>query len=298
MNKDNNYSSSYTLITLTSLNEPVTVRTTTAAADGIELLGENENDEPDEYIPLSIYQICSKLFWNLYFWSNITYIMYALFVIIIDYKLLISPSPNFDNLFIIINIIHIVNAIQYLGVWLIIGYSPWAWVTTPEWLNIISACLYLLSSLTYPWQRMDPESSSLGHDWIYFMYEIELLAAFIQLIAAVLWIYVWYKTYDRTTLSKRIIYLFIDVDIYANGFNFLGSLVYTGTILYAFLLYKYPFIRNELLNRTTDSIINSAGLQEKHRDNQDLVIIYTIADTLFLISSVGYLGGQLRDECK
>lgn len=61
----------------------------------------------------------------------------------------LQQTRSINQVYVAAAVIHFLNAFQYMWVWFPLGYGPFSWVMIPEWLNVLGACLYLVSASKY-----------------------------------------------------------------------------------------------------------------------------------------------------
>lgn len=98
---------------------------------------------------------CMSSFRNRYLFANIVYFIYATGVLYID--LVAYPNAytedavaNVNRLYLAMGVFHLINATLYVWTWLPAGFGLCSPVQIPEYLNMLSAILYIWSATQYP----------------------------------------------------------------------------------------------------------------------------------------------------
>jgi len=215
-----------------------------------------------------------------YFYANIVYLIYASLILVADAHHDLSKE-TVNQLFLAAGIVHVVNAAMYCYVWIDAGYSVCNPILIPDYMNILEALLYLTSACMYPYEN-SPEapttsssstsssspsssSSSGGADPVLLtIHAIELVAAVVQLVAAIGWVTQWYLTYQRVPGRG---YTLDDPDVWANLTLVVPSIIY--------VVYNIQLQFDPLLYETN--------------------FVYVTADKLYMANALLYFTGGLRD---
>lgn len=223
------------------------------------------------YIATKNHLIWKKLQSSFYLKSNIVYVIYSLGMILIDYCGWNLETQNIN--YVIFGFIHLCNAMMYLYVWMDAKRSIFTWFVLADWLNVLGALLYLITAFLYPYEyTSDDDNADYTIQFTIVRY-LELLASFVEVIAAFGWNYQWYVVYieeyrtsRHTTIGRGL--TLDDPDLWANITIDIGALYY---LYYNISLFVMKF------------------------DNYDTNYIFVTGDIFYFINSLIYTVASLRD---
>jgi hypothetical protein len=167
---------------------------------------------------------------------------------------------SINQLYIAAGVIHLFNAFQYIFAWLPLGYGLLHPVMIPEYLNVLGAALYLASASKY-----NETLSSYTSDTTKLVHRIETASSFIEVLAAVGWTVVWWKTHARGRGRGLTV---DDPDFWGNVFIVVPSVIY--------------FVYN----------VQNLKDPEGYGTNY----LFTKGDTLYFVGSLFYILCALRDD--
>lgn len=222
-----------------------------------------------EYIKRRCFKAFMLSIYNPYVWANVLYVTYAAAMLVVD-SCSLSKTLN-NKIYFYFGIVHLINAIMYLYTWKGYGRHYSDVVLLPEYMNIIGAILYLISSALYSSEYVEGEPETVSINY-YIVRHIELTASLLEVLAAIGWVNAWYIEFYRNygclshpTPGRG--WTFDDPDIPANI-----------TIIIASLIYLYY------------NIIISISIKNYQND-----YTYIYGDYMYFINSIFYLLAALRD---
>jgi hypothetical protein len=165
-----------------------------------------------------------------------------------------------NQLYVAAAVIHFFNAFQYIYAWLPLGYGVLHPVMIPEYLNVLGATLYLVSASKYN----ETLSSNTSFATLT-VHRIETSSAFFEILAALGWTLVWWKTHAR---GKGRGLTFDDPDFWGNFFIVVPSFIY--------FVYNVQILKD----------------LESYDTNQ----LYKKGDLLYFVGSIFYVFCALRDD--
>lgn len=220
-------------------------------------------------------------FQNRYLAANIIYFIYATLILYID--LVLWPNcwtdddlANLNRVYLGAGCLHLVNALLYVWSWLPLGFGVFSAVMIPEYLNILSACLYIWTATLYPQEAAGTLVTIANDDYYgyYYLYDDpttfsvhrgETAAATVEMLAAFGWVVTWWLTYPRYPGRG---WTLDDPDAWANMLIVAPSLMYFA---YNVVILQHP---------------------EQYGTND----LYVKADIAYWVGSVMYLIAALRDD--
>jgi len=169
--------------------------------------------------------------------ANFVYLLYAILILVIDFMYSKSATLAFhsgplasggvgdgtddyyyvqssgdaytaaisrtNTLFVVAAAIHLFNAVQYFAVWPLHEnpatnrpFGVFAWVQAPEYLNLVEAAMYMFTAASYAKEQTTGPGRYLDPTTLY-THRVEAAAAVVELVAALLWCLVWWKTHQR-----------------------------------------------------------------------------------------------------
>ena len=86
-------------------------------------------------------------------------------------------------------------SLLYLIIWQKLNIKIFSTFCLPDWLNLVAACIYLVSVFTYPYQ-LDPLFINYS-EWFVVARRLDFIASVIDFIAIFLWVKQFYEYYQR-----------------------------------------------------------------------------------------------------
>lgn len=204
-----------------------------------------------------------------YFYAMLLYLAYAAAMVCNNY---FGSNDSENRVYVIFAVVHVVDAYLFLFSWEDKRYYDYE--TWPEYLNIVGSFLYLWSSTFYnSIYVMSIDGAVLLSHKFYICRQIELVASALELVATILWIYVWHKG-----LEDRV------------GTDFLKSVPGRGLTIYDPDLHaSWTLVAGASLY-----LIYNIDLS-RHPRRYDTSQIYALGDTFYLLNAVAYMVATLRD---
>lgn len=290
-------------------------------------MNETTLESQEDDLPAYKWPVKRKLyatFTSLYFYANVLYVVYSIAIYCdtdsVRYSYDDAVQTKYDNdIYFKYGIVHVVSACFYLFAW--IGFKNWYEIEVwPDYLNVVGSALWFTAACYYPNEYVTPTYSldfynasyyanvtslvnvteggkqvlmnvtvlqlfqylannSVSNDdgfgyssQYYLVRKLELAAAVLEVVAAPLWVWAWYTNYrdsyeclDKPTAARG--WTFDDPDFHANWS------ILACTILY--LVYE------------CEVYVDKASFGTNY--------LYELADLLYLLNSLFYLLGCLRD---
>jgi len=127
-----------------------------------------------------------------YFQANLIYLFYQIVICLMDYN---NRNQALFQLGYFFSVIHCINSLLYLIIWQKLNIKIFSTFCLPDWLNLVAACIYLVSVFTYPYQ-LDPLFINYS-EWFVVARRLDFIASVIDFIAIFLWVKQFYEYYQR-----------------------------------------------------------------------------------------------------
>jgi hypothetical protein len=136
-----------------------------------------------------------------YFYANVLYVIYSTGMLLIDWGNLDTKTDNM--LYIIFGFVHVVNAAMYLWMWAELRPTIFSFFCMADWLNVLGSFLYLWSAFLYSHEYSSDDDNASKTASFQTVRYIELIAAIVEVFAAIGWVMQWHIECSKTEILGR-----------------------------------------------------------------------------------------------